>query len=120
MKELTRKYSPLWLDPTCLPEAHPLHRERMWRGENERGQEEAEALWLYALQDQGAPRAAPPPDERRRDAERVGALPNAARLALTTQYMREAYHYCLYCGHQYASAQELQRECPGPTEDEHG
>lgn len=114
------QYSPLWLDPGCLPAAHPLHYERVLPGENERGDDDAEALWLYALRDEGAPRTAPPPSERRVDAERFGALPLAARLALTVAYLREAYYYCVYCGHQYDSAHELQRSCPGPSEDEHG
>ncbi|SHO79956.1 Similar to S.cerevisiae protein YLR271W (Putative protein of unknown function) [Malassezia sympodialis ATCC 42132] len=114
------EYSPLWLDPTSLPAAHPLHDESVLAGENERGHDDAEALWLYALRDEGPPRAAPAPRERRVDAERFGALPLAARLALTVAYLREAYYYCVYCGHQYASESELQRSCPGPSEDEHG
>ena len=114
------QYSPLWLDPTSLPAAHPLHDESVLAGENERGHDDAEALWLYALRDEGPPRAAPAPRERRVDAERFGALPLAARLALTVAYLREAYYYCVYCGHQYASESELQRSCPGPSEDEHG
>ncbi|CCV00739.1 unnamed protein product [Malassezia sympodialis ATCC 42132] len=94
--------------------------ESVLAGENERGHDDAEALWLYALRDEGPPRAAPAPRERRVDAERFGALPLAARLALTVAYLREAYYYCVYCGHQYASESELQRSCPGPSEDEHG
>lgn len=99
---------------------HPLYSKSVRTSENERGTADAEALWLYALRDEGAPRAAPPPNERRVDAERFGALSVASRLALTVAYLREAYYYCLYCGHQYTSELELQQLCPGPNEDEHG
>ncbi|WFD01023.1 acetyl-CoA C-acetyltransferase [Malassezia yamatoensis] len=42
------QYSPLWLDPSALPEQHTLHQESLVKG-NERGEEDARNLLAYAL-----------------------------------------------------------------------
>jgi hypothetical protein len=35
------------------------------------------------------------------------------------EYLREKYCYCLYCGCQYESMEEIDSLCPGPFEDDH-
>ncbi|KAF2627953.1 G-patch-domain-containing protein [Macroventuria anomochaeta] len=44
-------------------------------------------------------------------------LPVTERLQKVLLYLRENFHYCLYCGYQYLDA-ELEG-CPGVTEDDH-
>jgi len=46
-------------------------------------------------------------------------LSDAEKLSVATAYVREGHFYCLYCGHQYSSANELREECPGESEDDH-
>ena len=41
------------------------------------------------------------------------------RLELTCEQLRGEYAYCLYCGHRYASAEELDEHCPGIDEEAH-
>lgn len=45
------------------------------------------------------------------------ALPVPDRLQKLLVFLREKFHYCLYCGYQYPDA-ELEG-CPGVTEEEH-
>jgi hypothetical protein len=45
------------------------------------------------------------------------ALPITERLEKVLLYLRDKFHYCLYCGYQYPDA-ELDG-CPGVTEEEH-
>ena len=40
------------------------------------------------------------------------------RLEQVLDYLQSAYHYCFWCGTQYASVEELEAECPGSTEEE--
>lgn len=47
------------------------------------------------------------------------AMTTAEKLSVVLTYLREAFHYCLHCGHQYSSAEELASECPGLSEDGH-
>lgn len=46
-------------------------------------------------------------------------MPEADKLSTVLEYLRHEHHYCLFCGHQYASAEELKAECPGISEDDH-
>jgi len=46
-------------------------------------------------------------------------LSDAEKLSVATAYLRESHFYCLYCGHQYSSANELRQECPGKSKDDH-
>jgi hypothetical protein len=46
-------------------------------------------------------------------------LSTAEKLSVATAYLREGHYYCLYCGHQYDSMDELKEECPGQSEDDH-
>lgn len=57
--------------------------------------------------------------EREKEKEMWEAFSTAEKLSVVLTYLREAYHYCLHCGHQYQNAQELEAECPGLTEEEH-
>lgn len=45
------------------------------------------------------------------------ALPVAERLQKLLVFLREEYHYCLYCGYEYPDAE--MEGCPGVTEEEH-
>jgi hypothetical protein len=45
------------------------------------------------------------------------ALPVTERLNKVLVFLRETFHYCLYCGYQYPDA-ELEG-CPGLTEEDH-
>ncbi|WFD45195.1 acetyl-CoA C-acetyltransferase [Malassezia psittaci] len=159
------QYSPLWLDPSALPEQHALHQESLVHG-NERGEEDARNLLEYALYpseestlhsqgqsggmmldnhqndsvtqtehrqdsrtlDESFVRAGTISSEsdtsqtslqRRIDAERYCALPVAVRLELTNLYLRETYAFCIYCGHRYASYDQMVAQCPGDTEAAH-
>ena len=72
-----------------------------------------------------AERASPPPSrvspaaQRRLDAARFCTLPATTRLALTHAHLRTTYAYCVYCGHRYATYDELLAVCPGEAEDAH-
>jgi hypothetical protein len=46
-------------------------------------------------------------------------LSTAEKLSVATTYLRQEHHYCLFCGHQYRSIDELRKECPGKSEDDH-
>lgn len=46
-------------------------------------------------------------------------LSSGEKLSVATAYLREGHYYCLYCGHQYDSIDELREECPGESEDDH-
>jgi len=47
------------------------------------------------------------------------SLTNAEKLSIVTTYLRAEYNYCVHCGHQYADPEELARDCPGETEEDH-
>ncbi|KAA1076540.1 hypothetical protein PGT21_010727 [Puccinia graminis f. sp. tritici] len=47
------------------------------------------------------------------------ALDPSTRLSCTLGYLREEYFYCIWCGCQYESLEELNKECPGEEEDDH-
>ena len=41
------------------------------------------------------------------------------RLKELNQYLIHQHHYCVWCGIQYDSVQDLKKNCPGDTRDEH-
>ena len=43
----------------------------------------------------------------------------ADRLRMVLEYLRSQHHYCLWCGMQYSSFEELEESCPGLYEDDH-
>lgn len=47
------------------------------------------------------------------------ALDPSTRLSCILAYLREEYFYCIWCGCQYQSSEELANECPGEEEDDH-
>jgi len=47
------------------------------------------------------------------------ALDPSTRLSCILAYLREQYFYCIWCGCQYQSSEELANECPGEEEDDH-
>ncbi|KAI5894068.1 uncharacterized protein SCHCODRAFT_02700622 [Schizophyllum commune H4-8] len=46
-------------------------------------------------------------------------LPAADRLYLVLSYLRDRYSYCLFCGTQYDDEEDMAKNCPGPSEDDH-
>jgi hypothetical protein len=75
--------------------------------------EEAEALQEEQEEEQDQPPAAPSEEEL------WETLTNTEKLSVATAYLKDAYSYCLFCGHQYASTEEMQQHCPGETEEDH-
>jgi hypothetical protein len=45
------------------------------------------------------------------------ALPVAERLQKLLEFLRDKFHYCLYCGYQYPDVE--MEGCPGVTEEDH-
>lgn len=45
------------------------------------------------------------------------ALPVSERLQKLLGFLRDKYHYCLYCGYEYSDA--AMEGCPGVTEEDH-
>lgn len=41
------------------------------------------------------------------------------KLQQLTQYLRVTYHYCVWCGTSYEDAEDLQKNCPGSSHDDH-
>ncbi|KZO93249.1 hypothetical protein CALVIDRAFT_486210 [Calocera viscosa TUFC12733] len=58
-------------------------------------------------------------EEQVQDAIAFLRLDPMARLEQLLAYMRETHHYCFWCGTKYSDAEELDEECPGPSEDDH-
>lgn len=46
-------------------------------------------------------------------------LPARDRLHLVLGYMRDRYSYCLFCGTQYDDEEDMEKNCPGPSEEDH-
>jgi hypothetical protein len=42
-----------------------------------------------------------------------------AELSELLLHLRCVHTYCMYCGHSYDNAEQLEECCPGPTEDLH-
>ena len=47
-------------------------------------------------------------------------LPASERVEKILTELRERFHYCFWCKYRYQDSKELEEECPGLTEDEHG
>ncbi|BGP16211.1 hypothetical protein JCM10213v2_004209 [Rhodosporidiobolus nylandii] len=47
------------------------------------------------------------------------AMDVQTRLGLTLTYLRTKYNYCLWCGCQYDSPEDLAENCPGEAEEDH-
>jgi len=41
------------------------------------------------------------------------------QLEMLTLYLRRTYFYCIWCGTQYEDDDDLQKECPGSTRNDH-
>lgn len=46
-------------------------------------------------------------------------IPLVDQLTLVTEYIREQYHYCIYCGIEFTSKLDLQDNCPGNDKELH-
>lgn len=58
-------------------------------------------------------------EEAQADIAFVPSKQPKARLDITLSHLRRAHNYCLFCGHQYSSSDELNISCPGEEEDDH-
>ncbi|OAV87550.1 hypothetical protein PTTG_03547 [Puccinia triticina 1-1 BBBD Race 1] len=92
-------------------------------------------FWIHTSQDERGPRlntldklisddCQNDPDNLAEDADDEEkqnwlALEPSTRLSCTLEYLREEYFYCIWCGCQYESLEELNNECPGEEEDDH-
>ncbi|DBA96331.1 hypothetical protein WJX82_007548 [Trebouxia sp. C0006] len=45
--------------------------------------------------------------------------PVQAKLALVLDYLRQTYHYCIFCGSQYGDEHDMSANCPGLQEVDH-
>ncbi|EIN10359.1 hypothetical protein PUNSTDRAFT_43300 [Punctularia strigosozonata HHB-11173 SS5] len=46
-------------------------------------------------------------------------LPAKDKLGMVLDYLRRKYSYCYWCGTQYVDTNDMEQNCPGPTEDDH-
>ncbi|CDZ98105.1 Predicted RNA binding protein, contains G-patch and Zn-finger domains [Phaffia rhodozyma] len=53
------------------------------------------------------------------EAKKWVVLPALQRLLLTHDYLRSEFSYCIFCGFAYDSSEQMDRECPGLTEEDH-
>jgi hypothetical protein len=79
-----------------------------WGDEGEEGEEAEQAAAAAAEAEAG-----PPP------VEGLGPEEARARLADLVGYLRSRYHYCVFCSVAYDDGGDMQRHCPGPSEEEH-
>ncbi len=111
------QYNPLWLDselyhvlsghtPSSLDAGtidEKMHRDPAFK-------EAVELLQLvFSSED----------EEHVNEAKTFVGLEIKAQLELVLGCLRSRHRYCLFCGCQYASEEELQRSCPGLEEDDH-
>ncbi|CEH12612.1 Predicted RNA binding protein, contains G-patch and Zn-finger domains [Ceraceosorus bombacis] len=110
------EYSPLWLDPRWLwmPDAAPseagsVMEQAFGKAEGMEGDEgdgwDEQATCVH--------------QERLREAQRWAKLDTPARLQITLDHLRRAHNYCLFCGCAYDDFDQLQKLCPGLTEEDH-
>ncbi|KAL9123993.1 MAG: hypothetical protein Q9217_006636, partial [Psora testacea] len=59
-------------------------------------------------------------DELDEELERYLALDIGERLDLVVRELREKWCYCFWCKCRYKDREEMERECPGQGEEEHG
>lgn len=57
--------------------------------------------------------------EMSEEEERWNALTVEEQLTAVCSYLRNQHFYCLFCGHQYESSEQVRQECPGETEEDH-
>ncbi|CAO2169604.1 unnamed protein product [Urochloa humidicola] len=60
-----------------------------------------------------------PEGEKDKEAEEEEEVITEEDLQNILSKLRDQYQYCLYCGCKYESAEALEKECPGPNEDDH-
>lgn len=47
-------------------------------------------------------------------------LPTTERLERVLKELRDEWNYCFWCKYRYGNREEMEQDCPGETEDEHG
>ena len=50
---------------------------------------------------------------------RIEDIDVLTKLEESVEYLKYRYSYCIHCGFQYENLEEFERDCPGPTEDDH-
>lgn len=74
---------------------------------------------LISTEDQLDPQASMDPQIDPQDHSNWLALDPSIRLSCILEYLRQEYFYCMWCGCQYESSEDLSTECPGEEEDDH-
>lgn len=135
-------YSPLWINPESLSKQKselPPHVSELieyaFAGLNDLISEEGadkelkdeDSVRVSNHTDEKEKPAGPPSQDdeknaaiqRALDAKRFCFLSSKARLQITLSHLRRTHHYCLFCGHQYTSQEEMESQCPGEEEEDH-
>ncbi|PWN18487.1 hypothetical protein BCV69DRAFT_285116 [Microstroma glucosiphilum] len=124
-------YSPLWLDErwfTSKSEDLPAEVAQLVEravGDEMVDKEENKPEEAERKQEEGSSDAGgdiPPPAQpvtRRVQTRQFLSLPVSARLAITLDHLRSHHHYCLFCGVQYDSQEDMEATCPGEEEEDH-
>lgn len=79
----------------------------------EEGSDEGE---IKALLDEAEKKEALYPET---EVEELKKLSNAEKLDKVTGYLRTEHLYCFWCSAKYNDKEDLDTNCPGPTEDDH-
>jgi len=58
------------------------------------------------------------PDEEKTD-DAAKSEETAEKLTALTDYLRLQHRYCVWCGTQFESDEDLQLNCPGPNAEAH-
>ncbi|KIJ56559.1 hypothetical protein M422DRAFT_57267 [Sphaerobolus stellatus SS14] len=114
----------LTTDPTTL---EVLHTDGVDDAERLRKQMRADALQpLAELEDENTATEKPAltakdalPPEVVEEARQFISANAPKRLEMVLEYLRAKYFYCFWCGTQYTDLEDLQRNCPGLTEEDH-
>ncbi|PWN38887.1 hypothetical protein IE81DRAFT_369509 [Ceraceosorus guamensis] len=110
------EYSPLWLDARWIwmPDAAPSEAQSVME------QAFGEAEGMKGDQGDGSDEQTTCVHQARlREAQRWAKLDTPARLQITLDHLRRAHNYCLFCGCAYDDFDQLQKLCPGLTEEDH-
>ena len=46
-------------------------------------------------------------------------IPSSEKLEILTEYLRNTYFYCVWCGTAYNDTEDLHQNCPGNTRQDH-
>nr|CAD7435371.1 unnamed protein product [Timema monikensis] len=57
-------------------------------------------------------------DEEEEEEEEIEFQPSE-KLDMLSNYLRQTYCYCVWCGTQYDDDKDMRDNCPGPTREDH-